>query len=50
MLDFVGLDFNRQFAPETVGFFDIYIHGGLTFTAKHTTVVGINRARDSGTV
>ena len=27
MLDFVGLDFNRKFAPETVGFFDIYIHG-----------------------
>ncbi len=28
MLDFVGLDFNRKFAPETIGFFDIYIHGG----------------------
>ena len=27
MLDFVGFDFNRKFAPETVGFFDIYIHG-----------------------
>ena len=27
-LDFVGLDFNRKLAPETVGFFDIYIHGG----------------------
>jgi hypothetical protein len=27
MLDFVGFDFNRNFAPETVGFFDIYIHG-----------------------
>jgi len=27
VLDFVGLDFNRKFAPETVGFFDIYIHG-----------------------
>ena len=26
MLDFVGLDFNRKFAPETIGFFDIYIH------------------------
>ena len=43
MLDFVGLDFNRKFAPETVGFFDIYIHGGSTFTDKHTAVVGINR-------
>ena len=27
MLDFVGLDFNRNLTPETVGFFDIYIHG-----------------------
>ena len=45
MLDFVGLDFNRKFAPETVGFFDIYIHGGLNLTDKHTAIAGINRVR-----
>jgi hypothetical protein len=43
MLDFVGLDLNRKFAPETVGFFDIYIHDGSTFTDKHTAIAGINR-------
>jgi hypothetical protein len=43
MLDFVGLDFNRKFAPETVGFFDIYIHGGSNLTDKHTAIGGINR-------
>jgi hypothetical protein len=43
MLDFVGFDFNRKFAPETIGFFDIYIHGGSTFTDKHTAIAGINR-------
>jgi len=44
VLDFVGLDFNRKFAPETAGFFDIYIHGGLNLLDKHTAIAGINRA------
>jgi hypothetical protein len=45
MLDFVGFDFNRKFAPETVGFFDIYIHGDLNLLDKHTAIAGINRVR-----
>jgi hypothetical protein len=45
MLDFVGFDFNRKFAPETVGFFDIYIHGDLNLLDKHTAIAGINRVQ-----